>query len=351
MSHWSGLDLHVRQPVCEGRGVMMGDYLARIRRDGSAGQTVPKHLRNVAELMAGFAEGSGLSATARLIGILHDLGKCTAEFSAYLDWCRENPGDFSRRGTVDHASAGGQLLHRRYGRHSEDGQLAADMMALVIFSHHAGLMNYVDREGHADFWKRVEKKDVLAQVDLAYYYRAVIDEAELDELFEAAVREFSALDERIASLSSRESEAYYFAWGMVHKLLFSMLVDADRLDSAEFEMDASLVRDWRVDSLWEEFSVKLEDKLKRFSLPQKATARKIAELRQRISADCRQAAERAPGIYRLSVPTGGGEDACLHALCLASCADLSQEADHRRDSLYVDHRPERQGDSRCFWQG
>ena len=87
MSHWSGLDLHVRQPVCEGRGVMMGDYLARIRRDGSAGQTVPKHLRNVAELMAGFAEGSGLSATARLIGILHDLGKCTAEFSAYLEWC------------------------------------------------------------------------------------------------------------------------------------------------------------------------------------------------------------------------------------------------------------------------
>ena len=216
-------------------------------------------------------------------------------------------GDFSRRGTVDHASAGGQLLHRRYGRHSEDGQLAADMMALVIFSHHAGLMNYVDREGHADFWKRVEKKDVLAQVDLAYYYRAVIDEAELDELFEAAVDEFSALDERIASLNSRESEAYYFAWGMVHKLLFSMLVDADRLDSAEFEMNASLVRDWRLDSLWEEFSVKLENKIKSFSLPQKATARKIAELRQRISADCLQAAERAPGIYRLSVPTGGGK--------------------------------------------
>ena len=166
-------------------------------------------------------------------------------------------------------------------------------------------MNYVDREGHADFWRRVEKKDVLAQVDLAYYYRAVIDEAKLDRLFEAAVDEFSALDERIASLSSRESEAYYFAWGMVHKLLFSTLVDADRLDSAEFEMDASLVRDWHVEELWGEFSVKLENKIKSFPLPQKATAKKIAELRQRISADCLQAAERAPGIYRLSVPTGG----------------------------------------------
>ena len=199
MPHWMKMDLHAQQSVCEGRGAMMEDYLARIRRDGSAGQTVPKHLGNVAELMAGFAEGNGLSATAHLIGILHDLGKCTAEFSTYLEWCREHPGDFSRRGTVDHASAGGQLLHRRYGRHSEDGQLAADMMALVIFSHHADLMNYVDREGHADFWRRVAKKDVLAQVDLAYYYRAVIGEAKLDRLFEAAVDEFSALDEWIAS--------------------------------------------------------------------------------------------------------------------------------------------------------
>lgn len=225
----------------ENGGAMKGHYLVHIRRDGSAEQTLPEHLGNVADLMAGFAEGSGLSATARLIGILHDLGKCTAEFSSYLEWCRKHPGDFSRWGTVDHTSAGGQLLHRWYGRSSEDGKLAADMMALVIFSHHADLMNYVDREGNADFWKRVEKKDVLAQVDLAYYYRAVIDEAELDRLFKAAVREFSALDERIASLSSRESEAYYFAWGMVHKLLFSMLVDADRLDSAAFELDMPLV--------------------------------------------------------------------------------------------------------------
>lgn len=91
----------------ENGGAMKGHYLAHIRRDGSAEQTLPEHLGNVAELMAGFAEGSGLSATARLIGILHDLGKCTQEFADYLAYCRQNPDDHSRRDTVDHASAGG----------------------------------------------------------------------------------------------------------------------------------------------------------------------------------------------------------------------------------------------------
>ena len=118
----------------------MKAYLAHIRRDDSKGQTVSEHLRRVGDLMAEFAAGIGLSATARLIGLLHDLGKCTQEFAEYLAWCREHPGDSSRRGTVDHATAGGQLLRRRYGVHSEEGKLAADMAALVIFSHHSGLM-------------------------------------------------------------------------------------------------------------------------------------------------------------------------------------------------------------------
>ena len=201
MPHWTGLDLHVRQPVCGARGSDDGGlscaYTAR-RLGGADGSGVSS-ARGRSYGGVCRRPGIGLSATVRLIGLLHDLGKCTQEFADYLAYCRQHPDDHSRRGTVDHASAGGQLLLRRYGAHSEEGQLAADMMALVIFSHHADLMNYVDREGHADFWRRVAKKDVLAQVDLAYYYRAVIDEAKLDRLFEAAADGFSALDEWIAS--------------------------------------------------------------------------------------------------------------------------------------------------------
>ena len=238
----------------------MKEYLAHIRRDESAEQTIRAHLLRVGDLMAAYAAGIGLSSTARLIGILHDLGKCTAEFAEYLDWCRKHPGDYSRRGEVDHATAGGQLLLQRYGTVGETERLTAQMAALVIFSHHSGLMNYLGEDGKSDFLRRMEKKEV-PQPDLTYYYENVIAESKLDFLFQEAVREFSALDARIVAHTTEGSEAYFFSWGMVHKLLLSMLVDADRLDSAEFELGEPLARVWETSVIWKDFADKLEQKI------------------------------------------------------------------------------------------
>ena len=142
----------------------MKQYLAHIRRDASAEQTVRAHLLRVGDLMAAYAEGIGLSATARLIGVLHDLGKCTHEFAEYLDYCHKHPGDYSRKGEVDHATAGGQLLLKKYEAMGENECLTAQMMALVIFSHHSGLLNYLGEEGKSDFLRRAEKMKV-PQID------------------------------------------------------------------------------------------------------------------------------------------------------------------------------------------
>ena len=56
----------------------MKQYLAHIRRDASAEQTVRAHLLRVGNLMAAYAEGIGLSATARLIGVRQVARKCRA---------------------------------------------------------------------------------------------------------------------------------------------------------------------------------------------------------------------------------------------------------------------------------
>ena len=281
-------------------------YLAHIRRDESAEQTIRSHLLRVGDLMAMYAAGLGLSSMAQLIGMLHDLGKCTRAFANYLEWCREHPGDYSQKGKVDHSTAGGQILMRRYGNRGDAALLTVHIASLVIFSHHTGLMNYLGENGISDFLNRMEKEDA-PQVDLSYYYKTVISERELDALFEEAAHEFSALDARIMAYAPEGSEAYHFAWGMVHKLLLSMLVDADRLDSAEFELGEQQTRLWDTASIWMDFSDKLEQKLAEFSIPSEPQAKKIAELRQKISEDCLRAAEELPGIYRLRVPTGGGK--------------------------------------------
>lgn len=43
-------------------------------------QTVAEHLQNVSAIMGKNAEGMGVAALARLIGILHDLGKSVKRF-------------------------------------------------------------------------------------------------------------------------------------------------------------------------------------------------------------------------------------------------------------------------------
>ena len=284
----------------------MKAYFAHIRRDGSKEQTMGAHLLRVGNLMKEDAARIGLSSLAYLIGVLHDLGKCSEEFADYLDWCHKHPEDNSRKGTVDHSSAGGQFLMQRYGRRGDSALLTVHIAALVIFSHHTGLMNYLGEDGVSDFLRRMEKQKV-PEVDLSYYFTHVLSEADIDKLFEEAVCEFSALDVKIISYAAEGSEMYYFVWGMVHKLLLSMLVDADRLDSAEFELGEARERVWDTSAVWKDFSDKLEQKLAGFTLPSEPKAKEIAHLRQKISEDCLKSAEALPGIYRLCVPTGGGK--------------------------------------------
>ena len=284
----------------------MKAYFAHIRRDGSKEQTMGAHLLRVGNLMKEDAARIGLSSLAYLIGVLHDLGKCSEEFADYLDWCHKHPEDNSRKGTVDHSSAGGQFLMQRYGRRGDSALLTVHIAALVIFSHHTGLMNYLGEDGVSDFLRRMEKIDV-PNVVLSYYYDTVISESELDLLFEHAVHEFTVLDAKITALAPESGEKYHFYWGMIHKLLLSMLVDADRLDSAEFELGEARERVWDTSAIWKNFSDKLEQKLAGFTLPSEPKAKEIVHLRQKISEDCLKSAEALPGIYRLCVPTGGGK--------------------------------------------
>lgn len=284
----------------------MKQYFAHIRRDFLKEQPMGAHLLRVGNLMKEDAARIGLSSLAYLIGVLHDLGKCSEEFADYLDWCHKHPEDNSRKGTVDHSSAGGQFLMQRYGRRGDSALLTVHIAALVIFSHHTGLMNYLSEDGKSDFLRRMEKIDV-PNVDLSYYYDTVISESEFDLLFEHAVHEFTVLDAKITALDPERGEKYHFYWGMIHKLLLSMLVDADRLDSAEFELGEQQTRAWDMATIWAEFSDKLERKIAGFPVPKKEKAKEIAVLREKISDDCLRAAEEVSGIYRLCVPTGGGK--------------------------------------------
>lgn len=59
------------------------EFIAHVKSPDCT-QPLAQHLDGVGAMASGFAEKLGLSAPARLIGLLHDLGKYSAEFQAYI---------------------------------------------------------------------------------------------------------------------------------------------------------------------------------------------------------------------------------------------------------------------------
>lgn len=117
----------------------------------------------------------------------------------------------------------------------------------------------MSERGESDYVRRIQKKALKRQRKRPIF-ESVLSPAELDDLFILAVAEVEKLDHRIDAACEfgcdeerRQNQIYWFYWGMVERLLFSWLVDADRLDTAEFMGGSSLTQDWDYDKLWNLF--------------------------------------------------------------------------------------------------
>ena len=97
-------------------------------------QPLADHLRNVADLAAGFAAPFGAADEARLSGLLHDMGKYRPEFQSYLK------GQRSSSVETQHA-----IFGAAWAADNSRQQLFASKLAIA--GHHAGLHDHSDLEG------------------------------------------------------------------------------------------------------------------------------------------------------------------------------------------------------------
>lgn len=108
-------------------------------------------------------------------------------------------------------------------------------------------------------------------------------------------------------------ETIAFKLGLLARFLLSCLLDADRLNTADFEFpENSVVRSYGNYVSWDMLIERLEKTFNEFAQAVAQTkegsqAREVYQLRAQVARACREAATKPKGIYQLTVPTGGGK--------------------------------------------
>lgn len=289
----------------------MENCLAHIQRDSSgkiiAVQSVSEHCLNTAKHAAVALAPVGLSAAGEMAGLLHDLGKYSAQFQTYI---KDGVG---KRGSVNHVYAGVRLLLERYHHEPPEdlSDIAAELLALAVGGHHGGLFDCVDDQQKNGFQHRMTKKEIGYEEARGHFFRLCIGQEELDQRFQAALRELTSVLEHIRAMTGEEaSDERYdqetaFYSGLLARLLLSAVIEGDRRDTAIF-MNGAVFPPARsseeLEQLWSTLLTRTEEKLA--ALPSKTP---IDQARNAISNQCRQAAEQPGGVLRLNVPTGGGK--------------------------------------------
>lgn len=251
------------------------------------------HLRCVAKRAEEFAEQIKSGRLGYYIGLWHDLGKYNPKFQDYLEQCHiaKIVGQKPPREKVPHAIHGAFLAYdlKCTSRFS---------LSFLIAGHHSGLSNFSDLKSNLNNpLKRIDYLTVKQQAEL-----------ELEELEDLEPSED-------LSLYFKQFASNRIAEELFLRLLFSCLIDADRLDTEKFSnLEQYQLRQERanivtVGQLWEVFERKQAEFVSdpKSSLSKVTRVHIVNQVRTEVYQNCVKAAEWTPGIFRLCVPTGGGK--------------------------------------------
>lgn len=226
------------------------------------------HLLETANTAALFAGVFGAEKIAFTVGLLHDAGKYSAAFQKHLE---------GKKSRVDHSTAGAVVAEKLYGP-------LGKLMGYVISGHHCGLPDWGSNADETSLAARL-KKSLLD-------YSSFHDEIKLPS------------PQNIVMPSLKPVVNAGFGVHFFIRFLYSCLVDSDFLDT-ERALDK---QNYSYRSV--RYSLKtLSDMLDKFvdDICAEAQATVVNHKRAEILSNCRKKALHPPGLFTLTVPTGGGK--------------------------------------------
>lgn len=238
--------------------------------DRSRWERLADHLADVGRRAGANAAYFHMEALARIAGLLHDIGKCSKAFQDYI--AGEGP-------SPDHSTAGAKVAFDRYGR------ALGRMLAFAIAGHHAGLADGAD-----SLTTRLAAADRLP--DYAGWER-----------YTGAL---PAPAEVAAGVRLKISPEGGFELAFLTRMIFSALVDADFIATERFYAKAAGEDKPRGDF---RPIVDLRDRLREAMAAKQAAAADtpVNRLRAEVLDHAVAKADLAPGLFTLTVPTGGGK--------------------------------------------
>lgn len=325
-----------------GEEIEENDLIAHRRERDGEEQSLITHLDETSQLAEGFAAKVGLPEIGRILGLMHDLGKASKEFQNYLRSAQglKNPDeddyiDFkSMKGKIDHSTAGAQLVDQKLAGRGLEGKVLAQYLALALASHHSGLIDCLKPSGENNYERRMTKDDMDTHLSEA---RRKLPEIEiiLDKILTRPIEKhfyqtvFQAMTEASDSKDTR-----WFKRGLLARFLLSCLLDADRLNTADFENPGNeAIRNYGIYLPWELLIERLEAKFSEFAqslaeMEHGSRPWEVNRLRAEVAKSCLEFAAKSKGIYQLTVPTGGGKT--LSSLRFA----LHHAQEHKMDRVF-----------------
>ena len=286
------------------------DFIAHRREKDGQIQNLIDHLQEVSKKTGEFAAKVGMKEQGEVIGLLHDIGKASHEFKQYIKSAVGliNPDEdeyvdaAGLKGKVDHSTAGAQLIYRELAQNGKQAIFAAQVLSLCLASHHSGLIDNISPDGIDVYSKRMGKREEKTHADEVI--GKFSDEAKTFIIKRLQSKEFlrNLIDRFKALRSSPDSqETLLYKYGLMVRFLFSCLIDADRLNTADFEGPSSAkLRNYGVYENWPTL-------IQRFNELAVFKPGGINEVRQKISQACYDFFDKPKGLYQLTVPTGGGK--------------------------------------------
>ena len=270
-----------------GVGVMKKDkmkYLAHI--DGKREQSIKEHLEGTAVLAAEFAKSFKKEQWGYCAGMLHDIGKYSDAFQERIRGNNTNQ--------VDHSTAGAKICMEKGGFYS--------LLGYCIAGHHAGLPNTGAGTGldKSTMYGRLKKN--------VEDYSSYLDEIEIPALQEIP------FDPNVVINPD-------FSLSVFIRMLYSCLVDADFLDTEQFMLNGKVGRD-SGESL-EVLEQRLSEYIKGWLENKDLTT--VNGHRSEILRSCIQRGEEEPGMFQLTVPTGGGKTLASLAFALKHAVRYGME--------------------------